>query len=99
MLEGFIPGIDKGRSTSILSSPVCELRVDRRSFFHFQRDSAEDRLDRLGSEYSWAIGVDGERREAVAGQAISIYEMHLGSWRRVPRRGNRSLSYRELAPF
>src|SRR5207302_3220024 len=28
----------------------------------------------------------------------SIYEVHLGSWRRVPEEGNRWLSYRELAP-
>ena len=27
---------------------------------------------------------------------ISIYEVHLGSWRRVPEEGNRSLTYREL---
>ncbi len=29
---------------------------------------------------------------------LSIYEMHLGSWRRVPEEGNRPLTYRELAP-
>ena len=29
---------------------------------------------------------------------ISVYEVHLGSWMRVPREGNRSLSYREAAP-
>jgi len=28
---------------------------------------------------------------------MSIYEVHLGSWRRVPEEGNRVLSYRELA--
>src|SRR5207245_661620 len=28
---------------------------------------------------------------------ISIYEMHLASWRRVPEDDNRSLTYRELA--
>jgi 1,4-alpha-glucan branching enzyme len=28
---------------------------------------------------------------------ISIYEVHLGSWRRVPEEGNRWLTYRELA--
>jgi 1,4-alpha-glucan branching enzyme len=28
---------------------------------------------------------------------ISIYEMHVGSWKRVLQEGNRSLSYRELA--
>jgi 1,4-alpha-glucan branching enzyme len=31
-------------------------------------------------------------------QPILIYELHLGSWLRVPEDGNRSLSYRELAP-
>ncbi len=29
---------------------------------------------------------------------VSVYEMHLGSWMRVPDEGNRSLTYRELAP-
>jgi 1,4-alpha-glucan branching enzyme len=28
---------------------------------------------------------------------MSIYEVHLGSWRRVPAEGNRSLTYREMA--
>ncbi len=28
---------------------------------------------------------------------MSVYEVHLGSWRRVPEEGNRVLSYRELA--
>ena len=30
---------------------------------------------------------------------MSIYEVHLGSWRRVPEEGNRSLGYREIAPL
>ncbi|WP_419420109.1 1,4-alpha-glucan branching protein GlgB [Legionella sp. D16C41] len=30
---------------------------------------------------------------------ISIYEVHLGSWRRVPEEGCRFLTYRELAPL
>ena len=30
---------------------------------------------------------------------VSVYEVHLGSWRRVPEEGNRSLTYRELAPM
>ncbi len=29
---------------------------------------------------------------------LSVYEVHLGSWRRVPGENSRSLSYRELAP-
>jgi 1,4-alpha-glucan branching enzyme len=31
------------------------------------------------------------------GAPVSIYEVHLGSWRRVPEDGNRWLTYRELA--
>ena len=30
---------------------------------------------------------------------MSIYELHLGSWRRVPEEANRSLSYRELSEW
>jgi 1,4-alpha-glucan branching enzyme len=31
------------------------------------------------------------------GCAVSIYEVHLGSWKRVPEEGNRPLTYREMA--
>ena len=37
-------------------------------------------------------------RRNAADAPISIYEMHLGSWMRVPEEGNRMLTYRELAP-
>jgi 1,4-alpha-glucan branching enzyme len=52
-------------------------------------------------DYTWH---DGEwmsrRRDANALDApMSIYEVHLGSWRRVPEEDNRSLSYREIAPL
>ena len=30
---------------------------------------------------------------------IAIYEVHLGSWMRVPEEGNRSLTYREISPL
>ena len=39
-----------------------------------------------------------KRGKAIAVDApVSIYEVHLGSWRRVPEDGNRPLSYLELA--
>src|SRR5207237_10526890 len=31
-------------------------------------------------------------------EPVLIYEVHLGSWARVPEEGNRPLSYREIAP-
>jgi 1,4-alpha-glucan branching enzyme len=30
---------------------------------------------------------------------LAIYEVHLGSWRRVPEEGHRQLTYREIAPM
>ncbi len=39
-----------------------------------------------------------EHREML-NSPLSIYEVHLGSWRRVPEEHNRWLSYREIAPL
>ncbi len=41
--------------------------------------------------------MDGRAGRDVLGSPMSIYEVHLGSWRRVPEEGHRSLNYRELA--
>lgn len=53
-----------------------------------------------GRDYEWNDGdwmaTRGQRQNLKA--PMSIYEMHLGSWMRVLEDGNRSLSYRELAP-
>ncbi|HZP58971.1 MAG TPA: 1,4-alpha-glucan branching enzyme, partial [Opitutaceae bacterium] len=53
-------------------------------------------------KYAWHDEAWLERRRAAAGQLdrpISIYEVHLGSWRRIPEDNNRPLSYREIAPL
>jgi 1,4-alpha-glucan branching enzyme len=49
--------------------------------------------------YAWSDAAWMARRAAANALAApwSIYELHLGSWRRVPGEGNRPLSYRELA--
>jgi 1,4-alpha-glucan branching enzyme len=50
-------------------------------------------------EYEWGdddwMETRGEKQGPNA--PISTYEMHLGSWRRIPEEGGRSLSYREMA--
>jgi len=43
----------------------------------------------------WATASSAVRNVPQA--PISIYEVHLGSWQRLPDEGNRSLTYRELA--
>ncbi|MDX2052767.1 MAG: 1,4-alpha-glucan branching protein GlgB [Polyangiaceae bacterium] len=52
------------------------------------------------SAYRWEDGawMASRARRDPRREPMSIYEVHLGSWQRVPEDGNRSLSYRELAP-
>ena len=50
--------------------------------------------------YEWGDQEWLRDRPSFAGwheRPMSIYEVHLGSWRRIPEEGNRFLSYRELA--
>ncbi|MBD3624279.1 MAG: 1,4-alpha-glucan branching protein GlgB [Rhodobacteraceae bacterium] len=51
------------------------------------------------SGYGWHDGDWMATREAAnrVDAPVAIYEVHLGSWRRIAEEGNRPLSYRELA--
>ncbi|MDF9832278.1 1,4-alpha-glucan branching enzyme [Ereboglobus sp. PH5-5] len=52
--------------------------------------------------HKWGDDAWLEKRKANAGQRdqpMSIYEVHLGSWKRKVEDGNRIFSYRELAPM
>jgi 1,4-alpha-glucan branching enzyme len=51
-------------------------------------------------EYAWRDTAWIARRGAASRRdaPIATYEVHVGSWRRVPEDGNRSLGYREIAP-
>lgn len=51
--------------------------------------------------YTWqdSAWMTERRKRNALDSPISIYEVHLGSWRRVPEDGNRWLTYREMAPL
>ena len=52
--------------------------------------------------HCWGDATWMERRQAQAGsldRPLSIYEVHLGSWRRLVEDAQRPLTYRELAPM
>jgi 1,4-alpha-glucan branching enzyme len=52
-------------------------------------------------KHVWADSAWMERRKAESSKIdrpISVYEVHLGSWKRNAEDGNRPLTYRELAP-
>jgi 1,4-alpha-glucan branching enzyme len=52
------------------------------------------------TSYSWGDQAWMARRASrnALAEPLSIYEVHLGSWMRVPEEGFRSLNYREIAP-
>jgi 1,4-alpha-glucan branching enzyme len=51
-------------------------------------------------EYRWgdAAWMEERARRDAAREPMAIYELHMGSWARVPEEGGRSLTYREIAP-
>ncbi len=48
------------------------------------------------SDQEW---LEGRSRRDVTREPLAVYEIHLGSWRRVPEDGNRVMNYREIAPL
>ena len=100
--EGFIPGILKGTTYKYhIESHVDGYRVDKADPFAFTSEvppktaSIVCELDYAWGDQAWMAG-RGERRSLSS--PVSIYEVHLGSWMRVPEEGYRSLGYREIAP-
>jgi 1,4-alpha-glucan branching enzyme len=100
--EGFIPKIRKGAlyKFHIISHHLGYVadKADPFGVFHEQAPSTASivwDLDYQWSDQKW-MSERGARESLQA--PISIYEVHLGSWMRVPEDGNRSLTYREMAP-
>ena len=52
----------------------------------------------LGYEWKDSAWMQSRRARHALDAPMSIYEVHLGSWRRVPEEENRWLNYRELGP-
>jgi 1,4-alpha-glucan branching enzyme len=54
----------------------------------------------VASSHAWtdAEWLDTRALRDPAREPLAIYEVHLGSWARVPEEGNRVLGYREIAP-
>jgi 1,4-alpha-glucan branching enzyme len=50
--------------------------------------------------YSWndTLWMTSRPHRDLTHEPILVYEVHLGSWARVPEEGNRALGYREIAP-
>ncbi len=100
--EGFFPGMSKGALYKYhIVSSYRGYQVDKADPFAFYDETPSKTASIVWDlKYDWG---DQEwmakRRERNALNApIAIYEVHLGSWRRISEEGERWLTYRELAP-
>jgi 1,4-alpha-glucan branching enzyme len=100
--EGFIPGVGHGSIYKYrIRARNADYVVDKADPFARHAETPP-RTGSIVWDDAWEWGDEdwlADRAERNAATAPhSIYEVHLGSWMRVPEEGNRSLSYREIAP-
>ncbi|HEX7900258.1 MAG TPA: 1,4-alpha-glucan branching protein GlgB [Planctomycetota bacterium] len=99
--DGFIPGVERGsRYKYHVASRFQGFRADKADPFGLYHETPPLTASVVWDlDYRWGDGEWMASRGArnSGGAPMSIYEIHLGSWRRVPEEGNRPLSYREMA--
>ena len=100
--QGFIPNVGKGTLYKYhIRSRFNGYRVDKTDPFSIFNEIPPKTASIIWDlEYAWddQAWMAKRHNHAALDAPMAIYEVHLGSWRRVPEEGNRSLSYRELAP-
>ncbi|MGH8020679.1 MAG: 1,4-alpha-glucan branching protein GlgB [Opitutaceae bacterium] len=101
--ELFVPGLFEGelyKYELAASDGSIRLKTDPYgTYFEAPPNNASIVAD-VDSGYAWGDGswLEQRAKASIHDRAISIYEMHFGSWRRLVEDNNRPLSYREMAP-
>jgi 1,4-alpha-glucan branching enzyme len=100
--ELFIPGVreNAGYKFEILTNDGhLRQKADPYSFGFDLRPSTHSKVVNL-DRYEWndAKYMEGVSKQDVLNGPMATYEVHLGSWMRVPEQSDRWLNYRELAP-
>ena len=100
--EGFVPGVGKGAPYKYhVVSNQRGHKAEKADPFAIHAEVPPKSASVVWDlDYEWGdadwMAARGARGASDA--PVSVYEVHLGSWMRVPEEGNRSLGYRELAP-
>ncbi len=99
--ETFIPGLGKGEVYKYyIRSKSRNYRVEKADPYARRTETPPKTASIVWEpDYEWldAGWLDSRYKHNALDAPISIYEVHIGSWRRVPEEGNRSLTYREIA--
>lgn len=99
--EGFVPGVGEGALYKYgISSNRDGYSVDKGDPFAFLCETPPRTASVVHEHrFNWNDDQWTNDRPSLSSLSspISVYECHLGSWRRVPEEGNRPLSYLEAA--
>ncbi|HEY5921631.1 MAG TPA: 1,4-alpha-glucan branching protein GlgB [Kofleriaceae bacterium] len=100
--HGSVPGVGKGALYKLhVRSKHRGYEVAKADPFSLRHEVAPGTASIVWTgEYEWrdAAWMQSRAARSTYTAPVSIYEVHLGSWMRVPEEGNRSLSYLEIAP-
>src|SRR6185503_4771295 len=100
--EGFVPGLGDGDPYKYrVTSRHAGYQVDKADPYGFRCElppATASIVCDLRFDWSDADWMHGRRVRNGLAAPMSIYEVHLGSWMRVPEEENRWLTYREIAP-
>lgn len=100
--EGFVPGVRQGATYKYhIASRYNGYRVDKADpigFFYQVSPNTASLVWDLTFEWHDAGWMHDRGKRLKLDSPVSIYEVHLGSWMRVPEENNRYLTYREMAP-
>jgi 1,4-alpha-glucan branching enzyme len=101
--EGVIAGAHKGCHYKYhVVSKYRDYRVDKADPLAIHSETPPNTGSIVWDlNYEWGDGEWMLTRKArnALDKPVSVYEVHLGSWRRVPEDGNRWLTYREMANY
>src|SRR6185295_10592582 len=101
--ELFVPGVLPGVKYKYhVISRHRGYRADKADPFAFYAETPPRRASLVWDlEYDWwdADWVLARQEKHALSAPVSIYEVHLGSWMRVPEEGDRFFTYREIAPL
>ncbi len=100
--EGFVPGLAKGALYKYWIANPSGHKAEKADPFGFRQEEPPRTASvvwDIGRKWNDAEWMKSRGGRHALGAPLSIYEAHLASWRRVPEEGNRSLTYREMAPL
>lgn len=99
--EGFIPGVGTGTCYKYWVrsrfNDYAAGKADPLGFSHEEPPKTGSLVSDTGYVWGDQEWLAGRGQRSARNAPISIYEVHLGSWRRVPEEGDRFFTYRELA--